>query len=578
MRLPQACALALLPAVAGAQAFHGTLRTSARGAPVQGAIVVLEDSTRAIRASASSDEQGRFVLRLATAACVRLRIQRIGVRPYESIPFMLDGDTTAVIALNELPVSLPRVTSTAVSACHDRNFAAATVWETWEDVRTALIATSLTYAGQKNTFSLAQVKRVYETEPVALRDIALLENSVTATQPWTSLPPELLAQRGYVRFADDRLTFVSPDLEVLLSSSFENTHCFQPRLRHEGPLVGLAFEPARSLKNRTDIAGTFWLDAKSHELRRLTFEHTGLPLVLGDSLGESAVKFGKYGAQGWFISEWTIRAPVPELASSAETNPVRQLALFGDQIEGRIPGGLLWKLSAVNEQRGAVLSVTDSGEHDGGKTSWTAPTGSISVSVTSRSLAARAPPVEGAVVSLVGSSRQRVTGGAGTVTFDQLTDGDYRLSVNTLVNAQLIEPPVEIDAHVVAGALAAARVSLRTPNEIIRQRCGDTLQNVITGTVTYDGAPVPGATLAVFDTSGNGSGMRERAVGNFRPASADGRFVICTHRGATAGVLEVRARAKDGLQGSASAYFTNGNHYEAIELILRAPAEPKAPR
>jgi hypothetical protein len=33
----QACALALLPAVAGAQAFHGTLRTSSNGVPVPGA-------------------------------------------------------------------------------------------------------------------------------------------------------------------------------------------------------------------------------------------------------------------------------------------------------------------------------------------------------------------------------------------------------------------------------------------------------------------------------------------------------------------------------------------------------------
>lgn len=578
MRLLKACALALLPAVAGAQVFHGTLRTSAHGAPVQGAIVVLEDSTRAIQASGRSDEQGRFVLRLARAADVRLRIQRIGVRPYESVPFTLGGDTTAVIALNELPVSLPRVTSTAVSACHDRNFAAATVWETWEDVRTALIATSLTYAGRKNTFSLAQVKRVYGTQPVALKYIAMLENSVTDVQPWTSLQPELLAQRGYVRFADERLTFVSPDLEVLLSSSFENTHCFQPALRRNGELVGLAFEPARSLKNHTDIAGTFWLDATSRELRRLTFQHTGLPLVIGDSLRESAVEFAKFGAQDWFISEWTIRAPVPELARSAETNSVKQLELFGDQIDGRIPGGLLWRRSAVNEQRGAVLSVTDSGGRAGGRPLWTAPTGSIAVRVTSRSLTPRAPPLEGAVVSLIGSNHQRVTGETGTATFDRLTEGDYRLSINTLVNAQLVEPPVEVDVHVSPNSVTAENVSLKARNEIILQRCGDTLQNVIAGTVTHDGVPVPGAAMAVFDTSGSGSGMRERAVGNFRPANSEGRFVICTHRGALAGVLEVRARANGGLHGSASAYFTNGNHFEAVELILSAPAAAKAPR
>jgi hypothetical protein len=147
-----------------------------------------------------------------------------------------------------------------------------------------------------------------------------------------------------------------------------------------------------------------------------------------------------------------------------------------------------------------------------------------------------------------------------------------------MANVQLIEPPVVMDVRVAVKAVAEARVSLKTPNEIIHQRCGDTLQNVIAGTVTRDGAPVPGATLAVYDTSGSGSGMREHVLGTFRPANADGRFVICTHRGATAGVLEVRARAKGDLRGSASAYFTHGNRYEVIELILHASAEPKAPR
>ena len=94
---------------ATAQYFHGTLRTAARGTPVAAAIVTLLDTSRTIQAKARSDEQGRFVLRTTDAGLVRLRVQRIGVRPFESMPFRMRRDTTAVIALDELPaVALPR--------------------------------------------------------------------------------------------------------------------------------------------------------------------------------------------------------------------------------------------------------------------------------------------------------------------------------------------------------------------------------------------------------------------------------------------------------------------------------------
>ncbi len=221
--------------------FRGTLRTSAAGTPVAGAIVILIDTLRAIRAASRSDERGRFELRSRAYGQFRLRIQRIGVRPYESALFELTGDTTAAIALNELPaVTLPRVTALAASACRDKSVAALGTWQLWEDVRTALLETSITYAEQRTKFKIARVKRVFDTQPTTMRTIAILEDTVSGAQPWTSFSPDILAQAGYVAFANDRLTFVSPDLEVMLSRSFENTHCFRPAILRDGALVGLS--------------------------------------------------------------------------------------------------------------------------------------------------------------------------------------------------------------------------------------------------------------------------------------------------------------------------------------------------
>jgi len=563
---------------ATAQYFRGTLRTAARGAPVAAAIVTLIDTSQTIQARARSDEQGRFVLRSTDVGPVRLRVQRIGVHPFESTPFRIRKDTTAVIAMDELPaVALPRVSSTAISACHQRSVAAESALELWEDVRTALLATSITYSEQRSRFSLAQVKRIYDTPQMTMRDIVVLEQNLTAQQPWTSLAPDILAQRGYVRFADDRLTFVSPDLDVLLSRSFENTHCFRPALLRDGPLLGLSFEPASTLRNHTDIAGTFWVDLASRELRQLTFRYTGLPFVLDDSTGVSTVNFAKVDAQDWFISSWTIRAPIPALVSTRAMRVEDQLRLFGGQVEGVDPRPFVWRPSGLNEQRGDVLAVyREPGTADTG-TLWTAPTGAIRVHVAAgENENGRQTPVHGAEVMLIGSRRQRMSDDLGTARFDQLTAGEYQVAVNTPTNTLLLEPATVVVARVAANSVASAEVSLRTPSEIIRQRCG-TDRHVIVGTVSRDGAPVADAQLAVYDISNRAGGLVERVDGTFSPSNADGRFMICARPADATSTLEVRVRGPGGEETSTAVQFTRETNIEAIEAVLPSHSHARLP-
>ena len=563
---------------ATAQYFHGTLRTAARGAPVAAAIVTLIDTLRTIQARARSDEQGRFVLRTTDFGLVRLRIQRIGVRPFESMPFRIRRDTTAVIALDELPaVALPRVSSTAISACHKQSVAAAATWELWDDVRTALLATSITYSEQRSRFSLAQVKRIYDTPQMTMRDIVVLEQNLTAQQPWTSLAPDILAQRGYVRFADDRLTFVSPDLDVLLSRSFENTHCFRPTLLRDGPLLGLSFEPASTLKNHTDIAGTFWVDLASHELRRLTFRYTGLPFVLDDSTGVSTVNFAKVDAQDWFIASWTIRAPIPALVASRAMRVEDQLRLFGGQIEGVEPRPFLWRPGGLDEQRGGVLAVYREPGTADTSTLWTAPTGAIRVHVAAgESENGRQAPVHGAEVMLIGSRRQRMSDEVGTANFDQLTVGEYQVAVNTPTNTLLLEPAAVVVVRVAANSVASAEVALRTPGEIIRQRCG-TDRHVIVGTVSRDGAPVADAQFAVYDISNGAGGLVERVDGTFRRSNAEGRFMICARPTDATSTLEIRVRGPGGEETSTAVQLTRETNIEAIEAVLPSHSGVRLP-
>lgn len=557
-----------------AQTFRGTLQTTAHGIPVAGAIVLLEDTLHAILAKGRSDETGAFVLRPTSGGRFSLRVQRIGMRPYESAPFELTGDTIAMIALNELPFSLPKVTSSAAAACREKNLASSAMRQIWEDVRTALIATSLTYAEQRNRFTIAEVRRVYGIRPPTLRSVALMETAVTASQPWTSFAPDILAERGYVAFADDRLTFVSPDLDVLLSTSFENTHCFEPTLARDGALLGLSFDPGQGLRNHTDITGTFWLDSASHELRRLTFHHTGLPIVADDSAGESVVRFATFGKDEWFIPEWTIRAPVPALAPNAYLPPIEQLRLFGDVMTGRDSRRFLWRLSGVNEQRGAVTAVFGTSDTAATKALWRGEMGGIRVAVTSvAGLRGPVTPASDANVELMGSARQSLSDSSGTALFDGLTSGDYRLSVSTLAYTLFAEPPLVVDAHVNAGAVTPVAVVMKSPTELSFERCRDTLQHIIVGSVVHNGEPVPAAQVSVYEPTFL-NGVR---IGTFKASKTDGRFVVCTKRAGPSDSFELRVNLADSLEANGIVRFASHDHIQATDLILVPRKEAKLP-
>jgi hypothetical protein len=483
------------------------------------------------------------------------------------------------------PVVLRRITSTAASACRTKNLEDLATWQLWEDTRTALIAAAAFYAEHRNEFRIAEVRRVFETRSGKLRTIAFEEASFTAAQPWTSMAPDDLALHGYVTFGDDRLSFISPDIEVLLSKSFENTHCFQPTFAQRDGMVGLTFEPGRTLKNNTDVAGTFWLDAQSHELRQLDFHHTGLPSFDIDSAGESEVRFTTFGAHEWFISEWQIRAPVPQLYVARGLPQIEQFRLFGDVITGRDSRQFRWRLGAVTEQRGAVLGVyRDSGGAD--RTAvWTAPTGKITVTVSTKPIG-REPtlPVEGAQVSLIGSKRQLITDAVGSVTFDQLTSGEYLISVNTMASRLLGEPPSASAATVSAGAVAAVAVDVRMPREIIRGMCGTKPSDLtggrvdpraVVGTVFRDGLPVRGARFAVLKESAltGDRGNPIDGVSKLR-SDADGRFIICAGPSDPAGKFQLLVRVEDDPEIVKRVTFAPGSIMEVADVILPSARNP----
>jgi hypothetical protein len=132
--------------------------------------------------------------------------------------------------------------------------------------------------------------------------------------PFRSVPAEQLEREGFVLVDDQGWTYHEPDAEVLLSTSFLRTHCFDTKVgtgETEG-LVGLGFQPARG-RRLPEITGTLWVDRHSGELRHLEFKYVRLPQGLSAPNAGGRVEFMRVPTGAWMVRDWIIRMPIAEM-------------------------------------------------------------------------------------------------------------------------------------------------------------------------------------------------------------------------------------------------------------------------
>jgi hypothetical protein len=317
--------------------------------------------------------------------------------------------------------------------------------------------------------------------------------------------------------------------------------------------------------------------------------------MMGDSAGESRVRFATFGTQEWFIPEWIIRAPIPLLTPSNNSGMnylpiVEQLRLYGDVVTGRDSRSSSWRMIGTHEQHGAVMAVYGPDSSRDTTAIWTGPTGAVRLSVTSRSPGAPAPiPANGAEVALVGSTRQQLTDTTGVATFAGLTTGDYKLEVNTLAYTLFSEKPETLTVHVEAGTVTRTIVETKSLSMLGLNKCRDTTQHIIAGAVYKDGAPVPAAHVTVYDSTLQGN----TRISTLSPATFDGgvvsarvatastnalgRFAICVRHAFEPDVFELRMSRGNDLVASGVVRFTGFGGIQAVDLILGLPKESKHP-
>ncbi len=301
--------LALPSDGAGAQGSATDVRIrleSSPGNPVAGALVALVDGDR-VTSEGLSSTRGTVMLS-AAAGTYRVRVRRIGYRPYVSEPFTAPLNTELLLKVETERVILDAMVVSAVAQCGAITSDAATLSAVWDEISKALRASQLTLA-DLNTISR---KKLYRMElgahgEVVSSDTTLLP--VTTVRPFAAVDPVALARLGYVRGDNEAgWEYFGPDEAVLLSNDFAATHCFRVVRKKKRPgQIGVAFEPAPK-RRVADIKGVLWVDEKTSELRDVGFVYVNAGMLTVFEPG-GYTKFQRVPSGAWIVSDWQLKMP-----------------------------------------------------------------------------------------------------------------------------------------------------------------------------------------------------------------------------------------------------------------------------
>jgi hypothetical protein len=424
-------ALALPATSAASQVARGTVTERGSGAAIPGVLVSLVDAQGRIVSTVFTDEKGGYDISAPSAGRYSIEAKRIGVRQRRGKQFDLAAGESRRedIVLDPVVSVLAGMNVEGRSKCVARPDADARTAALWEDARAALTATVLT---SRKPISGMITRFTRDREPDDGRVISADHQSAHGDigRPFVSIPVEKLSREGYVVRRDDGSTdYYAPDADALLSDEFLRDHCFRfvPGGSEHLRMVGLGFEPVKG-RDVADIEGVLWMDAATAELEKVEFTYSSIPeLRLKRKFG-GQVRFDRLPNGRWIVSAWVIRMPI----MAEDRRPYTAL-----------PGGLdvdaasRLVLKAVREEGGTVL--LDRGPPPPRK------------AITGTVIGGTGVPVEGAKVSVEGTSIAAVTGSDGRFEIRGIPEGLYSVVVST----------PELDSLGVTGPADTVRLTAR---------------------------------------------------------------------------------------------------------------------
>jgi len=395
-----------------AQVIRGTVVDAATDASLPAVFVVLVDAEGRDRLRYLADANGTFSFSAPSPGRYSLRIERLGVETYihEDIEIGADQTVTLRVPMQVRPVVLDGLEVEGDQRCELSRDAGVETQRLWEEARKALVLANYTDSVAPYRYELVKYQRDLDPQSLAVRQEVRSRREVTAQQPITSRPPQVLADSGYVIVNSGENRFLAPDAAALLSDAFLQAHCIGLRAgfgEREG-LLGLEFRPVRRRAGLADIEGVLWLDGQHLLLKWLEFRYTNLPGGLADvrssHLG-GRVEFTRLPEGTWIVSRWWIRMPVA----------VEYQEAFVQQRRVR--------LVSIAEEGGRVVSAR---RRSSGEVAFSEATGSIDGTVTYSRSAKRGTGVDAVLV--VGFGRMEPVDSLGHFEVSGLPEGRYQLA------------------------------------------------------------------------------------------------------------------------------------------------------
>jgi hypothetical protein len=429
-----------------AQGVEVRLREDTTSRPIAGAIARLIRNDSVVFQTLSN-EQGLAILRAGAPGSYYLRVDRIGFTGFRSNTFTLEAGATLrlTVPVPSQSVVLPEIVVKGEKECRGSNIEGAAAAQLWEEIRKALTANVITQEERGISLRIRNFERELSSTGNMLREW-VYATAMVQGQPYSSMAPRLLKERGFIYAAADTTYFWIPDARLLLSDEFVSTHCFRAV---PGPAsrVGLAFEPVPNRK-LPDVTGTLWVNRITSELHELEYEYTGVASQLNRIGLGGRVEFQRLPGGSWIVSYWTVRMP--------------RLETF-DRIRYRQSAMSITRVANLIERGGRAAVV--SGASGGGSWDKSVITGQVIDSLSGN-------PLAGVVINVAGALDSAVTSSMGEFALGSPRFG-LQLVVATHPLLTVTGAATQQEVVLSLGDTTSARFAVPSIETLARGRCGN---------------------------------------------------------------------------------------------------------
>ncbi len=280
-----AAALVLLATPLAAQSIRGRAIDQESHAVIAGALVELRDSAGLPVARMLTSPSGAYRFVVAHPGRFAIRVAAIGYVPSPPTPISVPDEGTLMpdIALSRAVFTLPDLVTAARSrACGLEELRQGTFGEVLESARNALTIVDAAFDSGTLRFAVQLIRTTTLFGPGGL---SMVDTSSAAVTSWPIQSTDLDSLRtvGFAREPGEGepqgLIYYGPDVRVLFSDWFLNSHCFTLKIDHSSAAadsVRMHFEPWHTPK-LVDLSGDLVFDRATMSLRRLEFSHVNLP-------------------------------------------------------------------------------------------------------------------------------------------------------------------------------------------------------------------------------------------------------------------------------------------------------------